>query len=83
MPTNTSLMRLHNPMSRVALQSRTAERDLKQLPRNDAPIARHPDADELYELLCMRIDDLELLMGDNMGRCKDWEGPARMLLGLV
>jgi hypothetical protein len=82
-PANLSGMKLYNPMSRVAHQSRTYKLDLESLPHGEAPIAQHPDAHELNKLLRERIDDLERLMGDQSGICKDWEGPAEMLFGLV
>jgi len=54
--------------------------NLKFFERTDAPLAGHEHAFALYKILCERIKDLEAVMGDDVGRCSNWEGPARTLM---
>jgi hypothetical protein len=77
-PKDLSYMKLHNPVQLVTAEPRF--NDLNSLARFDAPLAKHKDAFELYRLKCDRIQDLEGAVGDNCGRCTNWEGPALALM---
>jgi hypothetical protein len=73
-PKNLSYMKRHNPVGFVTLQPRFD--DLMSLARSDAPLAKHEDALEMYQLLCDHIKDVEDNMSDECGQC----GPARGLM---
>jgi hypothetical protein len=77
-PKDLSYMKRHNPVQLVTAQPRF--NDLKSLARPDAPLAKHKDAFEMYQLMCDRIRDLEGTVGDGYSRCTNWEGLARALL---
>ncbi|KAF1830089.1 hypothetical protein BDW02DRAFT_116889 [Decorospora gaudefroyi] len=74
-PKDLSYMKLHNPMNRMIDPSSTTH-DLGFFQRPDAPLVKHSDAQKLYEVLCIRIRDIE----DVHDRCANWEGLARTLL---
>jgi hypothetical protein len=58
-------------------------RDLEFFSCADAPIAKHHAAHTLYKFLCERIVDLDDVMGDQVGRCSDWYGLAKLLFKMV
>jgi hypothetical protein len=72
MPVVFSFMKLHNPTGRIVAQPPSYTSNLERVSRDDAPIAQHQDdAHELYELPRERVTNLEDVIGDQTGRCKD------------
>jgi hypothetical protein len=75
-PKDLPSLTLRTPMNRSRTNP-TPEHNLEVLQRADAPFVVHPDPHELYEFLCSRIEDLEGIAGDALGRCGHWESLAR------
>lgn len=51
--------------------------DLVALARVDAPLTKHEDARRLYKVLCNYVRHLGHVLGDEDGRCANWEGATR------
>ncbi|KAF2031137.1 hypothetical protein EK21DRAFT_99897 [Setomelanomma holmii] len=75
-PQDLSYMRLHNPVDRMTDLERADTRDLEYFARPDAPLTKHPDAINMYKLLCSYITRLSRNFGATRGKCYGWQDPA-------
>lgn len=73
-PADLPLLPLHNPMNRMLGQRSTNMKGLAYFLTRDAPLARHLDAQTLFEFLRNRIEDLEKKFEANFGCLSDWKG---------
>jgi hypothetical protein len=83
-PPDLSFMRLHDPLRAITVQDDADIRSLEQYYRSDAPLVEHPDARQLYVLLCELIEGRHHRFADAGDRLyADWHTQTKEVVETV